>query len=1062
MSWKGMDLVIRLVADLKRYRADLRDAGRDTQQAMAQAKASTEGLTQAHRGLEGQAGRTARQLVDAGRAAANGDFASAGQQAAGMAANMGRAGAAAGGLGTMLGIAAAAVGAYVLVSYKASAEFERQANLMALTGNAAGLLAGDMNAMARRSAEAAHGTVGDAREITEALIGTGKFGKAATESVASAIERVAQASGDSREQVTADFSKMADGVVKWAVEHNERYHFLTVDQYRYIKALDEAGQKQQAMIVVGDAFKKHLAGIEENVGTLQRAWRGLGSMASWAWDQMLNIGRAETSQDALDTVSKRVQKMRDQLAYHQSRGATGAAERDQKLLDVWLQQQALLQENLRLERRSADAKAASAQATADQIAKEEEAANAKNRHHTSTKKLTEAEKELAEQRKRDLAVGELRNKLAGDAYKDAQAAAKASAEVEAFFRQQEIDAQRRWDDQAKKEAEAKQKAMDKLREDELRAWEKSWEQVSQSFTDALMEGGRSVRDYLAGLFRTLVLRPVLAPLGAGLAGVMGGGSAFAGSGGVAGGVGGGGLSSLGSLGSFMGEAGGLLGALGTGLGAGFSSIASAGLGGWLSAGTSLIGTGSLAGILSGAGMLLGPIGLVASLLGGDLLGGLFGSKFTGTDLEASLAGTDSVKLGFRDYYKGGMFSSDSNSYRSADQAQTDQFATTYTAMTSLAIEQAQALGIESAESLLDGFRWQIKFNTKDMSEEEVAQRVADEFAKAADAQAKLLMGTSEYVREGESASEALTRLSSSLTVVNSVFDTLGETAYATGLAGADMASQLADAFGGLDAFTSAATAYYQAFYSEEERLATTTRQVSEALAELGYDMPGTRDGFRALVEAQDLTTEAGRSTYATLLGLAPAFAEVTQAMEQMGAALDDEVSRLRGLLTTDSTSSMAALQAQFATQTAMARAGDATALERLPQLSQDIEAAAALQAVTAADVALMRGQLAASLEETMRALGLEVPAFSVGTNRVPRDMLAMVHEGEAIVPKAFNPAAGGVAPGGDAMVAELRAVRGELEGLRAEVRSGVTHGAKTARILDRVARDGDAFLTVAA
>ncbi|MBU0788878.1 MAG: hypothetical protein KKC55_00075, partial [Gammaproteobacteria bacterium] len=40
-----------------------------------------------------------------------------------------------------------------------------------------------------------------------------------------------------------------------------------------------------------------------------------------------------------------------------------------------------------------------------------------------------------------------------------------------------------------------------------------------------------------------------------------------------------------------------------------------------------------------------------------------------------------------------------------------------------------------------------------------------------------------------------------------------------------------------------------------------------------------------------------------------------------------------------------------------------------------------------------------------RGLLGKVPAFDVGTDYVPRDMLAMVHEGEKIVPKAYNPAA---------------------------------------------------------
>lgn len=42
------------------------------------------------------------------------------------------------------------------------------------------------------------------------------------------------------------------------------------------------------------------------------------------------------------------------------------------------------------------------------------------------------------------------------------------------------------------------------------------------------------------------------------------------------------------------------------------------------------------------------------------------------------------------------------------------------------------------------------------------------------------------------------------------------------------------------------------------------------------------------------------------------------------------------------------------------------------------------------------------------AQGLKLPSFDVGTDYVPKDMIAMVHEGEMIVPKAFNAAGGGV------------------------------------------------------
>jgi hypothetical protein len=38
----------------------------------------------------------------------------------------------------------------------------------------------------------------------------------------------------------------------------------------------------------------------------------------------------------------------------------------------------------------------------------------------------------------------------------------------------------------------------------------------------------------------------------------------------------------------------------------------------------------------------------------------------------------------------------------------------------------------------------------------------------------------------------------------------------------------------------------------------------------------------------------------------------------------------------------------------------------------------------------------------------EIPRLATGTNYVPQDMLAMLHEGEAVVPKKYNPAAAGL------------------------------------------------------
>ncbi|MFA9288239.1 hypothetical protein ACCQ08_25990, partial [Comamonas sp. SY3] len=82
---------------------------------------------------------------------------------------------------------------------------------------------------------------------------------------------------------------------------------------------------------------------------------------------------------------------------------------------------------------------------------------------------------------------------------------------------------------------------------------------------------------------------------------------------------------------------------------------------------------------------------------------------------------------------------------------------------------------------------------------------------------------SEYVRTGETAVQALTRLSDSLYSVNSVFDMLGLTLMDTSLAGADMASDIIDAFGGADKFTAATGNYYDKFYTDQEKVKNQTR-----------------------------------------------------------------------------------------------------------------------------------------------------------------------------------------------------------------------------------------------
>ncbi len=174
------------------------------------------------------------------------------------------------------------------------------------------------------------------------------------------------------------------------------------------------------------------------------------------------------------------------------------------------------------------------------------------------------------------------------------------------------------------------------------------------------------------------------------------------------------------------------------------------------------------------------------------------------------------------------------------------------------------------------------------------------------------------------------------------------------------------------------------------------------------------------------------------------------ALKKLGDTMSDEVKRLRGLMVDDSPQARDVLMAQFTMNTAMARAGDQAAASKLPELSKAIESATAASAISAVEVARMRGWLAGSLEDTLRALKLDLPQFAIGTNYVPRTMAAIVHEGEAIVPKAFNPWAGGapVSGGGSdnqALLAEVRSLREENAQQAAQI---ATLTLRMARVLE--------------
>lgn len=317
----------------------------------------------------------------------------------------------------------------------------------------------------------------------------------------------------------------------------------------------------------------------------------------------------------------------------------------------------------------------------------------------------------------------------------------------------------------------------------------------------------------------------------------------------------------------------------------------------ISIGTLLAGDKSVLGMdgltTSSIGAVLGtifsggnPLGaFVGGILGG-VVNGLFGmgeKKYGPTNVVGSFTGAGfSGNLQADWTQKGGLFRS--NKSGTVEEALSE---TAQKALNGITLGVATSFGKllsvtgEAARSL-DGWSFAIKREIK--TDEDWKKLIAD----LGDSMGKHLIPEIESFRkEGESLADTAIRLTDTFIVTQAIYDMLGHSAYATGLASLQMRDDLVQLFGGLQQTSQAMDTFYKNFYTADEQRANSIRQVDNAFKSLGLTMPETREQFRQLVEAQDLTTAEGRLLFAALMQIAPAFAAVTDPIEDVAQKLKD-------------------------------------------------------------------------------------------------------------------------------------------------------------------------------
>lgn len=238
-----------------------------------------------------------------------------------------------------------------------SRESAAYAKAIILSGNAAGVTAGQLQNMARAISENV-GTQGQAAEVLAQLASGGRVSQAAMSKVGEAIIRMSKASGQAVDELVKQFEDIGREPTKAIEKLNEKYNFLTFSVYEQIKALEDQGRAAEAaslaQTVAADALIERAGKAAEHAGYLERAWNAVAAAVKGAIDAAKDIGRGPTIDDQIETARAAVRGLEERVSSGRGNYMTKAR------LDAAKQYLESLQDQVRAQAETAAAQAETA------------------------------------------------------------------------------------------------------------------------------------------------------------------------------------------------------------------------------------------------------------------------------------------------------------------------------------------------------------------------------------------------------------------------------------------------------------------------------------------------------------------------------------------------------------------------------------------------------------------------------------------------------------------------------------------------------------------------------
>jgi lambda family phage tail tape measure protein len=264
-------------------------------------------------------------------------------------------------------LAASAVAALGFAYFQGSKEADALAKSIILSGNAAGVTVGQLTEMAQRL-DSVIGTQASASAALSEFAANGNIASANIERFTLTAIRMEKSTGQAVKETVKQFAELGKSPVEASIKLNETTNFLTTSLYQQIRALDEQGRTAEAAAVAqkgyADALDGRLNQVEGRLGSIERGWRAVVGAAKDAWDAMLNVGRADTLQDQLQSAQADLEARLTRGPLNNAPGMAASFEKGNAALRERIE---AMKETLRLEDSAAARQAESARQTRARI-----------------------------------------------------------------------------------------------------------------------------------------------------------------------------------------------------------------------------------------------------------------------------------------------------------------------------------------------------------------------------------------------------------------------------------------------------------------------------------------------------------------------------------------------------------------------------------------------------------------------------------------------------------------------------------------------------------------------